>query len=91
MGRYVVYMLECSDGTLYTGCTNDMARRLAEHQSGRASKYTRSRLPVTVVYLEGAAGRGRALSREAEIKRMSRSEKLLLCTGRASKRIQSTR
>ena len=76
--RWQVYVLRCSDGTLYTGVTNDLARRLRAHASGRASRYTRSRLPVLVVYTESVRGRGAALRRELAIKDMSRSEKLAL-------------
>ena len=54
---YWVYLLRCGDGSLYTGCTNDLARRLRAHQSGRGAKYTRSRLPVELVYREEAADR----------------------------------
>ena len=49
---WTVYILRCGDGTLYTGCTNDLPRRLAAHQSGRGAKYTRSRLPVALAYRE---------------------------------------
>ncbi len=73
-----VYVLRCADGTLYTGITNDLDRRLRAHASGRASRYTRSRLPVRVVYTEKARGRGAALRRELAIKGMSRVEKLAL-------------
>jgi len=79
LGEYWVYILKCSDGSLYTGCTVDLTRRLEAHLSGRASKYTRSRLPVTLGYAERAADKGRALVREAQIKRLTRNEKLLLC------------
>jgi len=77
---YWVYIVRCSDGSLYTGSTSEVERRLSQHSSGRASKYTRSRLPVVLCYLEHSADRGRALKREAEIKKLSRSEKLLLCS-----------
>ena len=53
---YLVYILRCGDGTLYTGCTNDLPRRLQAHQSGRGAKYTRSRLPVELVYQEAVCG-----------------------------------
>lgn len=53
---YLVYILRCGDGTLYTGCTNDLPRRLQAHQSGRGAKYTRSRLPVELVYQEAVPG-----------------------------------
>ena len=79
---YVVYILRCGDGTLYTGCTNDLARRLRAHQSGRGAKYTRSRLPVELVYWEAAEDRAAALRREAAVKRMNRREKLALIATR---------
>ena len=75
---YWVYLLRCGDGSLYTGCTNDLVRRLRAHQSGRGAKYTRSRLPVELVYREPAADRSAALRREAAIKAMTRAEKLAL-------------
>ena len=75
---YLVYILRCGDGTLYTGCTNDLPRRLQAHQSGRGAKYTRSRLPVELVYQEAVPDRSAALRREAAIKRMSRTQKLAL-------------
>jgi len=75
---WVVYVLRCRDGTLYTGVTNDLDRRVAAHQKGAASKYTRSRLPVRLVLKETVDGRSQALKREAEIKRLSRLRKLQL-------------
>lgn len=75
---YFVYILRCSDGTLYTGSTNQVERRLAAHQSGRGAKYTRSRLPVELVYQEDAADLSAALRREAAIKKLTRAQKLLL-------------
>lgn len=75
---WYVYILRCGDGTLYTGCTDDVDRRLAAHRSGRGAKYTRGRLPLTLVYREAQPGRSAALRREAAIKRMTRSEKLRL-------------
>jgi len=71
-----VYILRCGDGTLYTGCTNDLTRRVKAHQEGKGAKYTRSRLPVELVYSEPAADRSQALRREAAIKRLTRREKL---------------
>ena len=70
---YLVYILRCGDGTLYTGCTNDLPRRLQAHQSGRGAKYTRSRLPVELVYQEAVPDRS-----EAAIKRLDRRRKLAL-------------
>ena len=73
-----VYMLLCGDGSLYTGSTNDVARRLAAHRRGKGAKYTRSRLPVSLAYREEVPDRSAALRREAEIKRMDRAGKLAL-------------
>ncbi|HEY4485401.1 MAG TPA: GIY-YIG nuclease family protein [Nitrospiria bacterium] len=72
---WVLYILQCSDGTLYTGITNDLERRLSRHGEGRASRYTRSRLPVQLVYRESVKGRSQALRRECSIKAMSRRQK----------------
>ena len=77
MGWYV-YMLRCGDGSLYTGCTDDVERRLAVHNSGKGAKYTRSRLPVTLVYRESVADKSAALHREAAIKALPRAKKLAL-------------
>lgn len=77
---WFVYVLRCGDGSLYTGMTNDLQRRLIAHRAGRGGAYTRSRLPVRLVYSERRRGRGAALSREAAIKRLSRSAKLALVT-----------
>lgn len=72
------YLLRCADGTLYCGWTNDIEKRLAAHNSGKASKYTRSRLPVKLVYFETFDTKQEAMSREARIKQLSRREKLAL-------------
>jgi len=80
-----VYILRCADGTLYTGSTVDMARRLATHQQGKGAKYTRSRLPVTLAYQEPAADKSAALQREAAIKQLSRAQKLALIAAAAQK------
>lgn len=76
--RAFTYILECADGTLYTGYTTDMEKRLATHNSGKASKYTRCRLPVKLVYLEECKDKETAMSREWHIKQLSRVEKLKL-------------
>ena len=76
----MVYLLRCRDGSLYTGITNDLARRLESHQRGTGSAYTRSRLPIALVYQEELPDRGAALRREAAIRRLSRAEKLALCS-----------
>lgn len=77
---YSVYILRCGDGSLYTGCALDVEKRLAAHQSGRGAKYTRSHLPVTLVYQEVCGTKGDALRREAAIKRLTREQKeRLIC------------
>jgi len=73
-----VYILKCSDNTFYTGYTVDIERRLEAHREGMASKYTRGRRPVELVYREELASKSLALRRELEIKKMSRSEKMAL-------------
>lgn len=72
------YIVQCNDGTLYTGWTNDLDRRIQAHNAGHGAKYTRSRLPVTLVYFEEHPTKEAAMSREFHIKRMSRDEKLAL-------------
>jgi len=73
-----VYILECRDKTLYTGWTTDLARRLKAHNAGQGAKYTRSRLPVKLVYAEMLPDQSSALKREQAIKRLSRTQKLAL-------------
>ena len=75
---YWVYMLRCRDGSLYTGSTTDVERRCALHNAGKGAKYTRSRLPVELIYQEPAADRSAALRREAAIKRMTHRQKWAL-------------
>jgi putative endonuclease len=75
---WFVYMLRCGDGTLYTGATNDLERRVATHARGRGAAYTRARLPVTLVWSEPVEDRSAALRREAALKRLTRAEKLQL-------------
>ena len=72
---WFVYLLRCADGSLYTGITNDVPRRFKQHNAGTASRYTRSRLPVVLVYQEAQASRSHALKRELAIKGFSRQEK----------------
>ena len=73
-----VYILRCGDGSLYTGWTNDLERRLAAHSAGKGGKYTRSHLPVELVYSESYASSHEAMSRERQLKALSRREKLEL-------------
>ena len=78
--NWYVYILHCADGTLYTGITNHLDRRLKAHNAGTASKYTRVRRPVEMVYYEEAETKGDALRRELQIKALSRSNKMKLIT-----------
>lgn len=75
---YYVYILQCRDGTLYTGITTDVEKRLATHNSGKGAKYTRSRLPVTLMYQEPQPDKSAALKRELAIKSLTRGQKLAL-------------
>ena len=73
-----VYVLRCVDDSLYCGWTNDLERRLEQHRAGRASRYTRSRLPVELAWSRTMASRSEAMREEARIKRLSRGDKLRL-------------
>ena len=73
-----VYILKCGDGSLYTGWTNDIKKRFAAHCAGKGAKYTRSRLPVELVYWESFSNKSSALKREYAIKQCTRKEKLAL-------------
>lgn len=75
------YILQCADNTLYCGWTNNLAKRLAAHNAGTASKCTRSRRPVELVYFEEFPTKQEAMSREFQIKRLTRAEKLKLIQG----------
>lgn len=75
---WYVYILECGDGTLYTGITDDVQRRLAAHQAGKGAKYTRGRGPLKLRYQEVCESYSHALRREVQIKRLNRQEKLIL-------------
>ena len=72
------YMVRCSDGTLYTGWTNNLEKRMEAHNSGRGAKYTKSRRPVELVYFEEYTEKSDAMSREARLKQLGRAEKLKL-------------
>lgn len=77
-----LYILRCSDGSLYTGVTNNLERRLGLHDQGRASRFTRTRRPVHLVYEERCAGRTEALIRECAVKSYSRQKKVELVEGK---------
>ena len=79
--RNYVYILECRDGSLYTGWSTDPEKRLREHNEGKGAKYTRSRRPCELVYVEAFDTKSEALKREAAIKRLSRDDKSKLIQG----------
>ena len=74
-GCWYVYIVRCADATLYTGITNRIEARVAAHNAGRGARYTRGRLPVELIYVELHRGRGEALRREAQIKRLPAAAK----------------
>ena len=76
--EWVLYMLRCRDGSLYTGSTNNLEKRLEAHRSGKGAKYTRGRCPLELVYTEKCEDKSAALKREVEIKKLSRDEKIQL-------------
>lgn len=73
-----VYILKCKDNTLYTGYTNDLEKRIKAHNDGKGAKYTKCRRPCKLVYSEQLSAKGEALSREAQIKKLKRADKLKL-------------
>jgi putative endonuclease len=80
--HWYVYILKCADGTLYTGVTTDVARRVEEHNEGElGAKYTRAKRPVVLAYQEAHASRSIACKREAALKRLTRTQKLALIAG----------
>lgn len=81
MGKqWVVYMLECKDGSLYTGITDRLTHRLEAHRAGRGAKYTRGRGPLILRYLEDCDNHSTALKRESAIKKLTKKEKWALCS-----------
>jgi putative endonuclease len=79
---WTLYMVRCRDGSLYTGITNDLTRRLAAHDAGKGARYTRGRGPVELVYREACADRSRASQREYAVKRLTTAAKRALITRR---------
>jgi putative endonuclease len=77
---WFVYLLECNDGSLYCGITNNLEKRINTHNSGKGAKYTRSRLPVSLFYVEESENRSEASKREYSIKKLSREQKIKLKT-----------
>jgi len=83
---WYIYIIKCKDGKLYTGITNNLERRVRDHNSGSASKFTKYRAPVKLLYTESCANKPQALRREAQIKRLKRTEKLALIKSPRSER-----
>ncbi len=81
MSTHYVYIIRCGDGTFYTGYTTDIERRVAEHNAGTGSKYTRGRTPVELVYREAHRSKSAAMKREYELKQWSRGKKARLVDG----------
>ncbi len=79
---HYAYIVKCSDGTYYTGYTNDLEKRLLAHNAGKGAKYTRNRLPVEMVYFEEYEDKSEAMKREYAIKRLTREQKEKLISGK---------
>ncbi len=82
---WIVYILRCGDGTLYTGITPDLDARLEAHRSGKGARYTRGRGPFEVIHQEPAASKSDACRRELAVKRLSRAAKLALASGKCTR------
>ena len=82
---WTIYLLRCSDGSLYCGITNDIKRRLNAHQAGKGAIYTRGRLPVALVYTEHVATKSKALKREIAIKKLPRAKKWTIVSKKPKK------
>ena len=79
--KWFVYIVECSDKSLYTGITNDLAKRISCHNSGKGAKYTRARRPVSLKYYETLDNKSSALKREIAIKQLTRNQKMKMIVG----------
>ena len=85
--RFFAYLLLCADGSYYAGYTTDLTRRVAVHNAGKGAKYTKSRLPVTLVYFEEFDSEHEARSREWHLKRLTHAQKAALAAGREGEKI----
>ena len=85
---HYAYIVKCSDGTYYTGYTNDLEKRLLAHNAGKGAKYTRNRLPVELVYFEEYEDKSEAMKREYAIKRLTRKQKEKLISGKVLPAVQ---
>jgi putative endonuclease len=84
-----IYIIRCSDSSLYTGVAKNLAARIEQHNSGKGAKYTRGRLPVSLLYSENSPSRSTAQQREAQIKKLSREAKLSLVNARVKSQLVS--
>jgi putative endonuclease len=82
--QWCVYIVKCNDGTFYTGCTNDLNKRIATHNLGKGAKYTRARLPIILVYTEIQNNVSDSLKRENVIKKLTRQQKIKLISDNPS-------
>ena len=85
---HYAYIVKCSDGTYYTGYTNDLEKRLLAHNAGKGAKYTRNRVPVEMVYFEEYEDKSEAMKREYAIKRLTRKQKEKLISGKVLPAVQ---
>ena len=81
---HFVYIVKCADGTLYTGWSNDVVRRVAKHNAGRGARYTRTRTPVQLIYVEAVENRNVAMQREIQIKHLNRASKTRLINSKTN-------
>ncbi len=86
--QWLVYMLQCADGSLYTGITNQLQRRIEQHCAGKGARYTRGRGPLLLVYQEYCSNKSAALKRELAIKALPRTQKLLLAASQPNLSVQ---
>lgn len=86
--KWIVYILECKDTTLYTGITDNLEKRIAAHNDGKGAKYTRSRGPFHLRYIEECENHSHALRREIAIKKLSKNEKIRLCDAYKTEKVE---
>lgn len=86
--QWLVYMLQCADGSLYTGITNQLQRRVEQHRAGKGARYTRGRGPLQLVYQEHCSDKSAALKRELAIKALPRAQKLMLAASQPNPFVQ---
>ena len=88
--EWVLYILECKDGTFYTGITDNLQKRLTAHTAGKGAKYTRGRAPLVLRYTEPCESHSQALQREIQVKKLTKAEKIALCDQWTIKEIEKS-